>query len=77
MVVYSCAVWIPGYITCLGYMFWLFSILVSGAKLQGHGGVFQSKPDLFAEVSVDGQTPRKTEVQKKTQNPTWNEDFTV
>lgn len=52
-------------------------VLVSGAKIQGHSGVFQSKPDLFAEISVDGQTPRKTEVQKKTQNPTWNEDFTV
>jgi len=56
---------------------WLGDILVSGAKIHGHGGVFQSKPDQFAEISVDGQAPRKTEVQRKTQNPTWNEDFTV
>ena len=56
---------------------YLFLFLVAGAKLNSFGGFFSSKPDPYLELSVDGQPPRKTDVVKKTLNPSWNEHFTV
>jgi hypothetical protein len=50
---------------------------VSNARLTSQGGLFTSKADPYLELSVDGQPPRKTEVIKKTWNPTWNDHFTV
>jgi atrophin-1 interacting protein 5 (WW domain-containing E3 ubiquitin protein ligase 1) len=52
-------------------------VTISNAKLISQGGLFTSKADPYLELSVDGQPPRKTEVTKKTWNPTWNDHFTV
>ncbi|XP_022340734.2 E3 ubiquitin-protein ligase Su(dx)-like isoform X2 [Crassostrea virginica] len=51
-------------------------VTVNSAKITGSGGVF-SKPDPFVEISVDHQPPRKTDPQKKTINPKWDDDFTL
>ncbi|XP_065675179.1 E3 ubiquitin-protein ligase Itchy isoform X2 [Hydra vulgaris] len=41
------------------------------------GGWFTGKGDYYAEIIVDGEPARKTEVMKKTLHPKWNEIFTV
>ncbi|XP_013380651.1 E3 ubiquitin-protein ligase Su(dx) isoform X2 [Lingula anatina] len=53
------------------------SVTIAKADLQSAGGLFSSKPDPYLELSIDGTPPRKTEVLKKTSNPTWDEHFTV
>ncbi|CAH1779730.1 unnamed protein product [Owenia fusiformis] len=53
------------------------SVGIKSAKIQQNGGFFSSKADPYLELSVDGQSPRKTEVNKKTWMPSWNEHFTV
>ena len=35
------------------------------------------KVDPYAELVVDGQPPRKTDVVRKTWEPKWMEDFTM
>ena len=35
------------------------------------------KSDHYAELIVDGEPPRKTEIARKTQEPKWDELFTV
>ncbi|XP_065064994.1 E3 ubiquitin-protein ligase Itchy-like [Rhopilema esculentum] len=51
---------------------------VNGAKLRdGSGSWFGSKIDPYAELVVDGQRPRKTDVARKTWEPKWTEDFTI
>lgn len=52
-------------------------VTVKSSKLSTVGGLVPSKPDPFAEISVDGQPPRKTEILKKTLTPKWDEDFTL
>ncbi|XP_021379253.1 NEDD4-like E3 ubiquitin-protein ligase WWP1 isoform X2 [Mizuhopecten yessoensis] len=52
-------------------------VTVQSAKITASSGLLASKPDTFAEVSVDGQPPRKTDVSKKTSTPKWEEDFTL
>ena len=42
---------------------------VKSSKLSTIGGLVPSKPDPFAEISVDGQPPRKTDILKKTLTP--------
>ncbi|XP_061162801.1 E3 ubiquitin-protein ligase Su(dx)-like [Saccostrea echinata] len=63
--------------TSNGAQYSQLQLTVNSAKITGSGGVFSSKPDPFVEVSVDGQPPRKTDVQKKTTNPKWDDDFTL
>lgn len=53
------------------------SLPVNSAKITGSGGVFSSKPDPFVEICVDSQPSRKTDAQKKTTNPKWDDDFTL
>lgn len=52
-------------------------VTVNSAKITGSGGVFSSKPDPFVEICVDSQPSRKTDAQKKTTNPKWDDDFTL
>jgi Ca2+-dependent lipid-binding protein len=52
-------------------------LTVKSSKLSTVGGLVPSKPDPFAEISVDGQPPRKTDILKKTLTPKWDEDFTL
>ena len=49
------------------------SLTVSSAKLSGTTAFF--KPDPYVEVVVDGGPPNKTEYQKSTYNPKWDEVF--
>lgn len=57
--------------------FYLF-LLVKSAKLKETGNsLFGGKGDPYVEMTIDDQPPRKTEVQKKTWTPTWDEHFTV
>lgn len=51
---------------------------VISAKLTNNGGNWlSSKGDHYAELIVDGEPPRKTEVLRKTHDPKWDEIFTV
>ena len=52
-----------------------FFILVETAKLHTGGGLF--KPNPYVELSVDGKASKKTEVEKGTYTPSWNEPFTL
>ena len=52
-------------------------VSVSSAKLQNPGRLFSSKADPYLALSIDGQPPRKTEIVRKSNSPTWNEHFTV
>ncbi|XP_066933998.1 E3 ubiquitin-protein ligase wwp-1-like [Clytia hemisphaerica] len=47
------------------------------AKIKLGGGIFSGKSDHYAELVVDGEPPRKTEIARKTQEPKWDELFTV
>ncbi|GAB1598341.1 E3 ubiquitin-protein ligase Su(dx)-like isoform X3 [Argonauta hians] len=49
-------------------------VTVQSARLTAIG-LF--KPDPYLELSVDGMSPKKTEVCRKSANPEWNEHFTV
>ena len=48
---------------------------VKSARFTPSGGLFNSKADIYVELSVDGAPSRKTEISKKTWQPEWNEDF--
>ncbi len=50
-------------------------IKVKGAKFTPHGGIFNTKADIYAEVIIDGNPSRKTEIARKTWSPEWNENF--
>lgn len=51
---------------------------INAAKLKDAGsGWFAGKGDPYAELVVDGQPPRKTDVVRKTWEPRWMEDFTI
>lgn len=52
-------------------------VTVLSSKLSTVGGLVPSKPDPYAEISVDSQPPRKTDILKKTLTPKWDEDFTL
>jgi len=52
-------------------------ITIVSAKILNQSGMFQSKPDVLTELSVDGQPSKKTEVLHKTTSPSWNAGFTV
>jgi Ca2+-dependent lipid-binding protein, contains C2 domain len=39
--------------------------------------ILAGKSDHYAELIVDGEPPRKTEIIRKTQEPKWDEIFTV
>lgn len=47
------------------------------AKLKAGGSFFSGKNDHYAELIIDGEPPRKTEIVKKSQEPKWDEVFTV
>ncbi|KAI6178218.1 E3 ubiquitin-protein ligase [Aphelenchoides besseyi] len=49
-------------------------ITINSGKLNGHGGFLHKHPDVYVEVSVDGdQSPTKTTLKKKTHTPQWDE----
>lgn len=53
-------------------------VVIKSAKLKETGNsLFGAKGDPYVEMTIDDQPPRKTEVQKKTWTPTWDEHFTV
>ncbi|XP_038068088.1 E3 ubiquitin-protein ligase Su(dx)-like [Patiria miniata] len=52
-------------------------VTIRSAELRDTTNSFFSKGDPYVEMTVDGQPPRKTEVVKKTWNPSWEEHFTV
>lgn len=49
-------------------------IAVEQASLRNNG-IF--KPNPYVELSIDNNSPRKTDIIKHTYLPTWNENFTV
>ena len=49
-------------------------LLVTNAKLKEPPGLF-TKGDPYAEVTVDGQPPHKTDPAKGTWEPCWNHPF--
>lgn len=51
---------------------WL--VVVECAHLRNNGFL---KPSPYVEFTVDGKTPRRTDIVKTTCQPKWNEDFTV
>ena len=50
-------------------------ILVKQARFPPNGGFFNTKADIYAEMVVDGNPSRKTEIIRKTWMPVWNEVF--
>jgi len=50
---------------------------VKSAKIHSHAGLFQTKPDVYIELSVDGQEGKRTDTVHRTLHPTWNKSFTV
>jgi len=61
--------------TCICVPFAL--VAVSQAQLSISNGVFLTKPDPYVEFSVDGQQKKRTDVERKTLQPSWNADFSV
>lgn len=57
------------------YLFIFNFFLVNSVKIIGSGGVFFFKSDFFVEICVDSQSLRKIDVQKKTINLKWDDDF--
>lgn len=51
--------------------------VVTTAEITNTAALFSSKPDAYVELTLDGQTARKTEIAKKTCSPKWDEIFTV
>ena len=49
-------------------------LFVNNAKLKEPPGLF-TKGDPYAEVTVDGQPPHKTDHTKATWEPCWNQSF--
>ena len=47
------------------------------ARFTPNGGLFNTKADIYAEMIIDGNPSRKTEIIKKTWSPTWDEKFDV
>lgn len=64
------------YVSC-----YVYAVLVAGsvcqAQLSISNGVFLTKPDPYVEFSVDGQQKQRTDVERKTLQPSWNADFSV
>lgn len=52
-------------------------INIKCARLTPHGGLFNNKADLYAEIITDGSPSRKTEIARKTWSPQWNENFDI
>jgi len=55
----------------------LVSVAVCYAQLSISNGVFLTKPDPYVEFSVDGQQKQRTDVERKTLQPSWNAEFSV
>ncbi|KAK0048262.1 NEDD4-like E3 ubiquitin-protein ligase WWP1 [Biomphalaria pfeifferi] len=53
------------------------NITICSAKLTATGGLFSSKPDPYLELIVDGHSPRKTDVCRKTLTPKWDDQMTI
>ncbi|KAH9489759.1 hypothetical protein Btru_036669 [Bulinus truncatus] len=53
------------------------NITILSAKLNAVGGLFSTKPDPYLELSVDGHSPRKTDVCRKTLTPKWEDQMTI
>jgi len=53
------------------------SVAVCHAQLSISNGVFLTKPDPYVEFSVDGQQKHRTDVERKTLQPSWNAEFSV
>lgn len=60
-------------LTEFNYLF----ILVKNAKFTPSGRLFNTKANIYAEMIIDGNPSRKTEIVKKTWSPVWNEYFDV
>ncbi|CAF0806628.1 unnamed protein product [Brachionus calyciflorus] len=50
---------------------------IKGARFTPSGGLFNSKADIYAEMIIDGNPSRKTELARRTWTPVWNEYFDV
>jgi Ca2+-dependent lipid-binding protein len=48
---------------------------VKCARFTPVGGFFNNKADIYAEMIIDGNPSRKTEIIRKTWSPVWNENF--
>ena len=53
------------------------SVAVCQAQLSISNGVFLTKPDPYVEFSVDGQQKQRTDVERKTLQPSWNAEFSM
>ena len=53
------------------------TFVVCHAQLSISNGVFLTKPDPYVEFSVDGQQKQRTDVERKTLQPSWNAEFSV
>jgi len=53
------------------------SFAVCQAQLSISNGVFLTKPDPYVEFSVDGQQKQRTDVERKTLQPSWNAEFSM
>lgn len=60
------------FLNCYFVLFVVFT--VEQASLRNNG-IF--KPNPYVELSIDNNSPRKTDIIKHTYLPTWNESFTV
>lgn len=54
----------------------VWNFLVLSAKLTNVGGFLSKAPDVYVEVTVDGDTKRTT-VKKKTTTPNWDEQLVI
>lgn len=52
-------------------------VSIKGARFTPNGGLFNSKADIYAEMIIDGNPSRKTEIIRKTWAPVWNENFDI
>lgn len=53
----------------------LFFLEVKNARFTPSGGIFNQKADIYIEMIIDEQPPRKSAIAKKTWSPEWNEIF--
>ncbi|VDD88272.1 unnamed protein product [Enterobius vermicularis] len=52
-------------------------VTIASARLPSTGGLFSKPPDVYVELIVDSQPPKKTAVKKKTSNPQWDEKIQI
>ncbi|RNA00531.1 E3 ubiquitin- ligase Su(dx)-like isoform X1 [Brachionus plicatilis] len=52
-------------------------VYIKNAKFTPSGRLFNSKADIYAEMIIDGNPSRKTEIAKRTWTPMWNEYFDI